>query len=344
MSDSNRKTITVNLDAFKIPSIRRTRKNTDAKDPQKNIRVKAKPKSNKSLKHNLLKFIRNRQEKRFNDSVNVTEPGIEETSFKSEFNASLEYLSDVAKRANEMPAVLNRTLKNTSSLSPVPILLTNLAPVPDVISTIRPYGTFSLPQPKYGCLKGGTLPSYHQYTRRNLNPVDSNIKPTIARPTNHVVPPVISHLTNHVVPPVISQTNAQPSLLDEMKLKQSILRSAMLHNNDKAQFNPRRHRKTTRRTYRLGKSSNVPKVSVLISNRTIRNQISNRTQALKQTPIQDVKKYLIQNGFIKVGSIAPNDVLRKMYETSMLACGVIHNYNPENTVYNYFATGGEPDA
>jgi len=59
---------------------------------------------------------------------------------------------------------------------------------------------------------------------------------------------------------------------------------------------------------------------------------------LKQTPIQDIKKYLIKNGFIKVGSIAPTDVLRKLYETAMLACGEIHNYNPENLIYNYFHT------
>ena len=55
--------------------------------------------------------------------------------------------------------------------------------------------------------------------------------------------------------------------------------------------------------------------------------------------MQDIKKHLIKNGFIKVGSIAPNDVLRKMYETSMLACGEIHNYNPENLVYNFFNIG-----
>jgi hypothetical protein len=49
-----------------------------------------------------------------------------------------------------------------------------------------------------------------------------------------------------------------------------------------------------------------------------------------------VKRYLVKNGFIKIGSIAPNDVLRKMYETASLVCGEIHNYSPENLVYNFF--------
>lgn len=129
--------------------------------------------------------------------------------------------------------------------------------------------------------------------------------------------------------------------MDETKLKKAILQSTIEYKKKMAKPASqmvRRQRKTLRRTFHLGKSDKVPRVSVLISNRTIRNHISNTAQLLKQTPIHDVKKYLITNGFIKVGSIAPNDVLRKMYETAMTACGVIHNYNPENMVYNYFAT------
>ena len=47
------------------------------------------------------------------------------------------------------------------------------------------------------------------------------------------------------------------------------------------------------------------------------------------------KKYLIKNGFIKVGSVAPNDVMRKMYESAILVGGEIQNHNSENLLYNY---------
>ena len=58
-------------------------------------------------------------------------------------------------------------------------------------------------------------------------------------------------------------------------------------------------------------------------------------QKLKQTPIDEVKRFLTKRGFIKVGSSAPNDVLRKMHETVSLMCGEIQNYNPDNLLYNF---------
>ena len=96
-----------------------------------------------------------------------------------------------------------------------------------------------------------------------------------------------------------------------------------------------RRKKTLRRTYKVGRSSVAPKVSVLVSNKTLRNRVSTQKQLLKQTPIQDVKKYLIKHGLIRIGSITPNDVLRKMYESMSLVCGEIHNHNPDTLLYNY---------
>ena len=50
----------------------------------------------------------------------------------------------------------------------------------------------------------------------------------------------------------------------------------------------------------------------------------------------EVRNYLLKNGFIKVGTNAPNDVLREMYESAQLMCGEIKNHNPDNLLYNYF--------
>ena len=109
----------------------------------------------------------------------------------------------------------------------------------------------------------------------------------------------------------------------------------------KKQMRPKKlkQKKTKRRTYKIGKSKVFPKVSVLVSNRTIRNNISTKKQLLKQVPIQEVKSYLMKRGFIKVGSTAPNDVLRKMYESAIMICGEVQNHNPENLLYNYLNGG-----
>jgi hypothetical protein len=118
-----------------------------------------------------------------------------------------------------------------------------------------------------------------------------------------------------------------------------------MHEHVKRQLvsqNPRltypKQKRTIRRTYKVGKSKTFPKVTVLLSNRTLRNHTMTKTHELKQTPIEEVRRYLMKKGMIKVGSTAPNDVLRKMYEAAQLICGEIQNHNPDNLLYNFLNT------
>jgi hypothetical protein len=53
----------------------------------------------------------------------------------------------------------------------------------------------------------------------------------------------------------------------------------------------KKQKKTLKRTYNVGKSKMYPKISVLVSNKTIRNNITTKSQLLKQVSIQEVKKY-----------------------------------------------------
>ena len=348
MSENTRK-INIDLETLKIPSGNKTRRKREPTDSEKKIKVRTPPKAqNKSLKRNLLKFIRNQQDQK----MKSIEPL--DLEFKSDFKESLEYLSDIAKK-NDIPKIsYNRTLKNFDALPPPPMPALVL---PDVAPAIQPVGApFNLPQPKYGCLKGGRLPLYKQYTRRQYEddpqpfkiapifkpapaPAQAQVRMQMQAPIHMQIP----QAPIQVQPPVQAQVQTTPPSLmpspsinlDKINMFKGMSDKLSISDLYKPK-QPSKRRKTMRRTYKIGKSKNTPKVSVLISNKTIRNQISNKSQMLKQTPIHDIKKYLIKNGFIKVGSIAPNDVLRKMYETAMLACGEIHNYNPENLVYNYF--------
>ena len=71
-----------------------------------------------------------------------------------------------------------------------------------------------------------------------------------------------------------------------------------------------------------------------MKNRGTRKLILHAQKDLKRKQINDIKTYLREHNLIKVGSNAPNDVLRKMYESAMLA-GEITNSNAETLLHNF---------
>lgn len=93
-------------------------------------------------------------------------------------------------------------------------------------------------------------------------------------------------------------------------------------------------KKTTKRKYTLGRSKIRNSVAVLIKDRGTRKQVLNAQKDLKRKSMNDVKMYLREHNLIKVGSNAPNDVIRKMYESAMLA-GEIKNSNAETLLHNF---------
>jgi len=102
----------------------------------------------------------------------------------------------------------------------------------------------------------------------------------------------------------------------------------------KPSFAPKRKRITRTLKYKLGKHKDGT-VSVLIKNSHTRRKIQNEQSLLKQKSILDIKNYLRKNNLLKVGTQAPNDVLRHLYEQSILA-GQVENKSKENLIHNYF--------
>jgi len=99
--------------------------------------------------------------------------------------------------------------------------------------------------------------------------------------------------------------------------------------------NPKQYlKKTTHKKFTLGKSDKLRKVGVLLKNNQTRKNVLDVQHELKKTSITDVRKYLRQHGIIKIGSSAPNDILRKTFEASMLA-GEITNTNKDTLLHNF---------
>jgi hypothetical protein len=93
-------------------------------------------------------------------------------------------------------------------------------------------------------------------------------------------------------------------------------------------------KKTIKRKYTLGRSKNKRTVSILVKDRGTRKIILGAQKDLKRKSINDVREYLRDHNLIKIGSNAPNDVLRKLYESAMLA-GEITNSNSEILLHNF---------
>ena len=90
--------------------------------------------------------------------------------------------------------------------------------------------------------------------------------------------------------------------------------------------------KTIRRKIKLGKNKST--VGILVKNKRTRKRIKRDMDVLKTTKLHNIKSYLKRHNLIKIGSAAPEDVLRKIYEDARLA-GSIYNKNPDVLIHNY---------
>jgi hypothetical protein len=97
-------------------------------------------------------------------------------------------------------------------------------------------------------------------------------------------------------------------------------------------------RKTHKKRFRIGKHDNV--VGVLLKNKQTQRHIQSQHLTLKQKSIGEIRKHLYDHHLLKIGSNAPPDVLRRMYEDSILT-GDVKNTNEGVLLHNFMSGGGE---
>jgi hypothetical protein len=156
------------------------------------------------------------------------------------------------------------------------------------------------PEPPYGCLKNGTKPTF----RELKNDYAINKLPVFQIPTQKP--------EHHVV--INSEPEPEPQ--PEPKYVENTIKL------------------TKNKKYTLGRSKNYKRIGILIKDKQTRKNIMNSNKELKSVPLLEIKNHLKKKGLIKAGSTASSDLLRTMYENSVMA-GDILNTNKETLLHNF---------
>lgn len=276
-----------------------------------------------------------------NNNTNINNNNDE---FESEFNKSLNFLQNLSSQKNNNVNTnnnankknKNKTLKNhkttqvATELPPELCIATSL--MSDIVNSNHTESAVLhlKEQPSYSNLKNGSKPTYrqiHNKTQKKMSLNENIHMQSEPMQSESISMPHISFnidanvnnvnaLADIVAAPSTIQTPSpstiQPTVLEE----------------------PTMIRKKITRTskYKLGKKGN--KVAVLIRNNKTRKLIQHEQAILKSKSILDVKNYLRKKNLLKIGSDAPPDILRQIYENSILA-GDIENKSKETLIHNY---------
>ena len=291
----------------------------------------------------------------FSDSINYLQTLSKQKKINDE-KANYERQKIKKKEQLERQTVKNYKSMNQPNIEnninlelPDELISNPLIPVNNTPPTGTPIhlSTDSVP---YGIMKGGTKPTYRDWRKTQRNYDVSNPSSTLTIQGNYLTKENNERekrLTNLreklkqkqqedakseiLIQPVKIEQNVETKLPEPNK--ENIVSLPPVNRNDIIGIK-KITTKTIKKKYTLGKNKNKKYVSILVKDRGTRKLILNAQKDLKNKSINQVKEYLREHNFIKIGSNAPNDVLRKLYESAMLA-GEITNSSSEILLHNF---------
>jgi len=314
-----------------------------------------------SLTHNLNNNL--------TSSFNLNNDNLEIKNNKDEFSESIDYLQTLTqqkllKEEEDRKLILKKkfekkTLKNYSNLNSnlqsnihleLPDELKEQSFELDVANNTNLNNLDTVP---YGVLKGGVKPTYRNWIKTKKNYEVNNPNSSLIIDKNKEVlerekrlnnlreklknaqQPQPSNIYNYNTLP-ISQNESEQSYISQKNLS-SISPNLIDNSNNLINQNiiakKQILQKTIRRKYNLGKSVINKNVGVLIKDNNTRKLIINAHKDLKKKNINDIKNILREQNLIKIGSNAPNDVIRQIYESAMLT-GEVKNDNSDIILHN----------
>lgn len=192
--------------------------------------------------------------------------------------------------------------------------------------------------PPYGCLKGGNKPTYKQWTQHNRTlKLNNDYNDNIVNNNKQKL-----KIEDFKQNEELSEREKRLQLLkNKYNIKQKSSENDNENTKEKSNKKMKKHsyvrtikKTTTVRNFKLGKNPKRKTISILIKNGATRKRVKTEIAELKRKGLSEIKEYLRARNLLKVGSDAPPDVLRQMYETSILT-GEINNLSSETLVHNF---------
>jgi hypothetical protein len=182
-------------------------------------------------------------------------------------------------------------------------------------------------EPPHGCLKQGNKPTFREWANKMLKKPADAIKNIFGGSSNSNSSNS-GNTENNISTNTGNTSTGTPGINN-------------LSTGGSSNINPEditgmrvKIRKTLKKKYRVGKHDDV--VGVLLKNKESQRHIQKQHLTLKQKSIGDIRKHLYEKNLLKIGSNAPPDVLRRLYEDSILT-GDVKNTNNGVLVHNFFS-------
>jgi len=388
------KTISINPNLFTLGGSKSKKNREKKQKPNTTPLISPNVLKNKLLKR--IKEHKNREtenlvnnKKKLNNETNESDNKDEIKTFTDEFSDSINYLQTLSKqkkindekniyeknKLKRKEELERKTIKNYNSLNenapyvnldlPEELQITNIDhSINPIIEPIQI--KTHLDNIPYGVLKGGTKPTYRDWSRTYRNNIVTNPNNALViepGELNRVKNNRETHLDNLRKKLKLKELEKSTPKNDDVMVTQNLIQKPISVNTipltSNISISPtspitsetenKQHlevggekiiavkkitKKTIKRKYTLGKSKIKRTIGVLVKDRGTRKKIINAQKDLKKKSIGDIKTYLKDHNLIKTGSGAPNDVLRKIYESAMLA-GEITNSNKDVLLHNF---------
>ncbi|MCJ7801528.1 MAG: hypothetical protein MUP82_04120 [Candidatus Marinimicrobia bacterium] len=301
----------------------------------------------------MLNEDKKKQEKQIKDNVRRQEHknNINQMTVKN-YKPSSELITDHPGVNIDLPEELSHPLVSVK---------TDLPPTISEPLFLKTHTSDSVP---YGILKGGIKPTYRNWNRTQRNNPSAQVGHEKTDRENRLdllrkkLLQKESHASTHNDNIMMSQNLIQTSIANEPVVSittdvasfktdlpgndiiggsNQIVQPQIegpLNKNEQIIATKRTTTKTIKRKYTLGKSRIRKTVAVLIKDRGTRKKVLAAQKDLKRKGIDEIKGYLRDHNLLKIGSNAPNDIIRKLYESAMLA-GEITNNNAETLLHNF---------